>query len=436
MRPSTGSCVFQGVLLFTAFAVIWTAEDSYSIGQGFDLNVTNSGPVIAGSFIKFNALLFLTSSAKLQDKDHFIYEWQDMFHELTRQRANFNTTLEKCLFLDAGEYLMKVGVFDIKSFTLVANKSSTFHTTDTLNGYLGSHQEPGYHRPGSHGVYSTADPVHLTANLTDVFTNLPVYSYNWSITGPINNTVPTQANHWSTDLKHPGFYNIGVSVLAINVAYCDERSATHTVTGVFNTSIELKDPVIDAKVTGNHIIQTNESLTLYVLYKGSPPFNVCWSLEPVSGPGVNQSNCTANITGHRHRLPVTTPPAGKYKFHINITNDVSRTAFTENVDVREPKVPHYHSFLVVVGPVVLGLLSVTIGLIVVVQLIEGRQNKHTPETADFSFHPTLEKSLRPEDNRSFFHRFFGRVFKGKNSEATNVLIDARRPSYGTLSSSM
>jgi len=89
-------------------------------------------------------------------------------------------------------------------------------------------------------VFSTEKPVHLFANLTDIF-SIPVATmqYDWFI----NNVSIISGNdpHLSHNISKPGRYGIKVQLkTGDGVSDCDEFPYNKQLSGTFQTEVEMK----------------------------------------------------------------------------------------------------------------------------------------------------------------------------------------------------
>ncbi|XP_060560597.1 uncharacterized protein LOC132720468 [Ruditapes philippinarum] len=228
------------------FMLMLESTCSIDIVDDYKLNLTSSGPAVRGSFIDFQAQLYLgASKTPTKDEELFRYDWRDSVYLLTEsQHANFNTSYKPCFdsLVEPRTYSMRVSVYDAKKksiFVPVTRKDIDFTITSTLNGNLKHNQTVHRGLRASNNTFSTGKPVHFTANLTDIFILPPTFTYKWLKDG--EEYAASNVNNISLTFEKTGKHVVRLDVVSTGIPVdCRGDEYLDSLKGSFKTEIILK----------------------------------------------------------------------------------------------------------------------------------------------------------------------------------------------------
>ncbi|XP_045212467.2 uncharacterized protein LOC123563631 [Mercenaria mercenaria] len=396
--------IMDSVCKIVVLALLLEVSSSAEIVDDYKLNLTSSGPAVFGSYITFQAQLFLGASSKTpQDEKLFRYDWKDTVDLLTEsQHADFNTSLHRCFdsYVTPDGYKMHVSVYDLKSkavFRPVSKKELDFIITSTLNGNLKHNQTIHRSSRASNNTFSTHKPVHFMANLTDHFRFAPNFTYEWFIDD--EKYIAGNVKNESIKFEKPGRHNVRLDVVSTGITIdCRGEEYVKDLKGSFQTNVVLKDPVLKLNLYGKTAITEGGNITLVAVFNGSAPYKFCWKLAPYSNSVAGNQTCVyeTEMPVYTIRVPKESlSEVGKYSLTIYIENDVSVLTKQHYVTVKEGPVPHPsgHSAAYVLIPVVTALVVISLLLFGGVFYVNYRRKKlHHIESADFQFHRSIQKT--------------------------------------------
>ncbi|OWF39727.1 uncharacterized protein LOC110464689 [Mizuhopecten yessoensis] len=381
------------------------------ISDEYRLEIKNTGPVVLDSRIDFMAKMF-NKTGHLADSTSFLYVWNNDadFHEL-RKEDNFEANMTQTYsFVLPSQYTMQVCVYSKEEklthikYHLVAKGGTKFTLTSLLNGKIDLKQSLSYQKHKK--VLATNIPIDFSVNLTDKFQSKPTSSFHWfngkTLLG--HTTVPKFV---FTLKKAEKMEKLSVSVsTSLEDEFVEKK-------GEWSEDVQVKDAIQGVKwnLSGRSSVDVNNLLNLTVFYKASNPTVICWEVCEAKKNSSYCSNttCESPLTGNRKQFDVQVgfPSVGLYHIHFRLENDVSQQHYrTGVVHVYATDSYSSHGYAI---PIFFSCLGVFIVLVSSIYFVRMKRKPHV-ETADFDFHPSLNREephpIITGIKRTFTHQFF------------------------------
>ncbi|XP_033734688.1 uncharacterized protein LOC117323525 [Pecten maximus] len=360
--------------------------------SGYRLEVNNTGPAVLDSKINFLAKLF-NKTGHLADSTSFLYVWNNDadFHEL-RKEDNFEANMTQIYtFILPSRYTMQVCVYfkeeklAYTKYHLVARGETRFTITSTLNGKIDVKQNLTHQK--NKKILAADTPIYFSVNLTDRFQMKPTSSFHWfngkTLLGQ------TKTPRFVLTLKKPEtVVKLSVSVsTSLDDAFLLKK-------GEWSEDVQVKDAIqlVRWNMSGSSSVDVNNLLNLTVYYQASNPTVICWEVCEANRNSSNCGNTTCDhpMTGNRKQFDVRVgfPNVGLYHIHFRLENDVSLQHYrTGVVHVYDTDSYSSHGYAI---PVFFTCLGVAILLVTSVYIVRWKRKPYV-ETADFDFHPSLNR---------------------------------------------
>lgn len=403
--------------------------------NGYRLEVNNTGPAVLDSKINFMAKLF-NKTGHLADSTSFLYIWNNNadFREL-RKEDNFEANMtETYIYVLPSQYTMQVCVYSKEEklshtkYQLVAKGETYFTITSTLNGNIAVKQNLTHQKNPK--ILATNTPIIFSVNLMDKFQSesRPTSSFQWFSGEKLLGE--TKKPKFMFTLKKPETVEkLSVSV----ITSLDDDFLVKK--GDWSEDLQVKDAIrwVKWNISGNASVDVNKLLNFTVHYQASNPTVICWEVCKAHSNLSNCGNktCEHPMTGNRKQFDVRVsfPSVGLYRICFQMENDVSLEYYrTEIVHVYDSDSYSSHGYGIPIFFTCLGILIVIVAGVYVVRI----KRKPHVETADFDFHPALNRD-QPHPIVSGIKRSMSQLFEPKHLYSTLHKPRTKARTYGSVS---
>ncbi|XP_060067178.1 uncharacterized protein LOC132547439 [Ylistrum balloti] len=408
------------------------AETDEMPTSGYRLEVTNTGPAVLDSKIQFLAKLF-NKTGHLADSTLFLYVWNNNadFQEL-RKEDNFEANMTQTYsFVIPTKYKMQVCVYSKEEklthtkYHLVARGDTHFILTSTLNGKMDLKQNLTHQK--SKKILATNTPIYFTMNLTDKFQTKPTSSFHWfSGKKLLGETSVPKFEFISKNAETVEKLSVSVSTSLDD--FIEKK-------GEWSEDVQMKNAIqwVKWNMSGGCTVDVDDLLNLTVFYQASNPTVICWEVCKANTNSSNCSNttCEPPVTGNRKQINIQVgfSHVGLYHIHLRLENDVSQQHYrTRAVHVYDADNYSSHGLAV---PIVFSCLGVFILLVSSVYMVRLKRKPHV-ETADFDFHPSLNRD-QPHPFVTGIKRTISLVFQPKHSYGSLQQPTTTASKYGSTS---
>eukprot|EP00057_Strongylocentrotus_purpuratus_P024103 XP_011678577.1 PREDICTED: transmembrane protein 130 isoform X1 [Strongylocentrotus purpuratus] len=355
----------------------------------YTVSIKNDGPVILGSFATFVATVKANPSRSKDGKGNLMFTWTgppSYLPQLMFGPGPCTIEIPFDMKLKPGEMTIQCTVHEVDvighSGELVGKSNSSIQVTDTINGNisLSSSAYPQCNMSNPSCSIPTKTKLTMEADLHDpsYFFEEAVLLYKWNM----GNGMIIQSSLPELTYSYPkkGDYNITVNITAIK----EERK----MVGVWWRTIRVLDAITNLTIKSrSSSVQVGNKETVNVTCNGSPPVELCLTVDGPSSDWSNQTNTTCvmvlNDTCHT-TINYYFQSLGEYTFQAAASNNVSFAVSVSTIHAHAPPALPAQSITAITVAVIAGLCMTSFALISFIQHVR-KNRKRNVEVANFDF---------------------------------------------------
>lgn len=258
---------------------------------------------------------------------------------------------------------------------IVAENSTSFRITDTINGKLVvSSERPQPLEPSQDVIVATNEMVNVSFHLYDPnkYLENTTFMYPWKLDSDLVEIHNPYVQFNFTEAK-THLVTLMVVVYGFNIRYV----------GNFEMNLVAKDPIRTIDVDGETSLKLGDLFKVDITCDGSPPWSYCWFFAPGD---LNTSNAVCSDVLVTTRCDVAIirffPETGFHKLVFVVDNDITHQVKVADVYISE-NVPE-PQMLIVIVPLVCCCLALVIIIMGVASFVQSRRH-YQVEVADFDF---------------------------------------------------